>query len=96
MPPLGVVDIGDEPTEIALGLRERPVVVEGDLLPFERFFKTLKREEVSLHHSRRFTDAEVHVGRFIGVVSNAKRRHSRLGYLPPIECEDDSFALRRS
>ena len=55
----------------------------------ESFFKTLKREEVYLNHYQTFDDAEENLGRFIGDVSNAKRLHSRLGYLPPIEFEDD-------
>ena len=55
----------------------------------ERFFKTLKREEVYLPSYQTVHDAEENLGRCIGDVSNAKRLHSSLGYLPPIEFEDD-------
>jgi transposase InsO family protein len=61
----------------------------------ERFFKTLKREEVSLNHDQTFDDAKENLGRFIGDVSNAKRLHSSLGYLPPIEFETDYVTTLR-
>ena len=53
----------------------------------ERFFRTLKEEEVYLNHYDSFADAEQHIGRFIADVYNAKRLHSSLGYLPPAEFE---------
>jgi putative transposase len=53
----------------------------------ETFFKTLKREEVYL--------AEENVGRFIGDVYNAKRLHLSLGYVPPIEFEDEYVTTLR-
>ena len=62
----------------------------------ESFFKTLKREEVQLNHYQTFRDAEANLGRFIGDAYNAKRLHSSLGYLPPIEFEDDYFCTGRS
>ena len=62
----------------------------------ESFFKTLKREEVSLNHYQAFHDAEANLGRFIGDVYNAKRLHSSLGYRPPIEFEALHTAPRGS
>jgi putative transposase len=53
----------------------------------ESFFKTLKCEEVYLQQYRTFDEAEASIDRFIGDVYNAKRLHSSLGYLPPIEFE---------
>jgi transposase InsO family protein len=53
----------------------------------ERFFRTLKEEEVYLNQYDSFADAEMHIGRFIADVYNAKRLHSSLGYLPPAEFE---------
>jgi putative transposase len=53
----------------------------------ESFFKTLKREEVSLKDYRTFADAEANLGPFIEDVYNTKRLHSSLGYLPPAEFE---------
>ena len=62
----------------------------------ESFFKTLKREEVHLNNYQTFQEAEANLNRFIGDVYNAKRLHSSLGYLPPVEFEanDVSFSLR--
>jgi len=53
----------------------------------ERFFKTLKHEEVYLNDYQSFSEAEAQLDRFIGDVYNTKRLHSRLGYLPPTEFE---------
>jgi len=53
----------------------------------ESFFKTLKREEVYLQQYETFQDAETNLRQFIEDTYNAKRLHSRLGYVPPIEFE---------
>lgn len=53
----------------------------------ERFFRTLKHEEVYLHDYQSFAEAEANLDRFIGDVYNTKRLHSALGYRPPSEFE---------
>jgi putative transposase len=53
----------------------------------ERFFRTLKQEEVYLHDYQTFAEAEASIGRFIDDVYNQKRLHSALGYRPPTEFE---------
>jgi putative transposase len=53
----------------------------------ESFFKTLKQEEVYLKQYHTFEEASSNIGQFIEEVYNAKRLHSRLGYVPPIEFE---------
>lgn len=53
----------------------------------ERFFKTLKHEEVYLNDYRDFAEAEARLAYFIDDVYNTKRLHSRLGYRPPAEFE---------
>ncbi len=54
----------------------------------ESFFKTLKNEEIYLNEYETFNDAMENIGRFIEDVYNAKRMHSSLGYLSPIEFEE--------
>jgi putative transposase len=53
----------------------------------ERFMRTLKEEEVSLHEYEDLRDARVHIAHFLEEVYMLKRLHSALGYLPPAEFE---------
>jgi len=61
----------------------------------ERFFRTLKHEEVYLNQYDSFADAEANIGHFIDDVYNARRLHSSLGYRPPAEFEAIDAASRR-
>ncbi len=53
----------------------------------ERFFRTLKTEEVYLKHYETYEDARANIGPVIEEVYNTKRLHSALGYVPPSEFE---------
>jgi transposase InsO family protein len=53
----------------------------------ERFFRTLKEEEVYLKEYRTFEEARANIGSFIEDVYNVKRLRSALGYRPPSEFE---------
>ena len=53
----------------------------------ESFMKTLKYEEVYRTEYLDFADGRRRIGKFIESVYNQKRLHSALGYLPPVEFE---------
>ncbi len=55
----------------------------------ESFFSTLKREEASLTRYEDLVDARQRIGHFIEDLYNEKRLHSSLGYLPPVEFEQN-------
>jgi len=58
----------------------------------ESFFKTLKTEEVYLSQYQNFDEALANIGAFLDDVYNVKRLHSSLGYLPPVEFEEQFLA----
>ena len=53
----------------------------------ESFFKTVKCEEVYLHHYQTFEEAQARLQTFLEDVYNARRLHSSLEYVPPDEFE---------
>jgi putative transposase len=53
----------------------------------ERLMRTIKEEEVQLTEYRDYADARRQLGRFLDAVYNRKRIHSALGYLTPVEFE---------
>ncbi len=53
----------------------------------ERLIRTLKEEEVYLNGYDDIMDARARIGHFIVQVYNQKRPHSVLGYLTPVEFE---------
>jgi len=53
----------------------------------ERLMRTIKEEEIELHHYQSFNHAYAHIQGFIEEVYTHKRIHSSLGYLTPAEFE---------
>jgi transposase InsO family protein len=55
----------------------------------ERLMRTIKEEEVDLSEYRNFTEAYQQIKTFLEDVYMKKRIHSSIGYLTPIEFEDE-------
>jgi putative transposase len=54
----------------------------------ERLIRTIREEEIDLSEYRDYTDARNQLGRFLDDVYMHKRIHSSLGYLTPVEFEE--------
>lgn len=57
----------------------------------ERFMRTLKYEEVYMNDYDTLAEVQTSVRQFIDEVYNRKRLHSALGYMPPVEFEEELF-----
>jgi len=55
----------------------------------ESFMKTLKVEEVYVSEYRTFTEAKERIGEFIELIYNQQRLHLALGYVSPMEFEQE-------
>ena len=58
----------------------------------ERLIRTLKEEEVYINDYQSITEARDRIGHFIEQVYNQKRPHSALGYLTPMEFQQQTFS----
>ena len=58
----------------------------------ERLIRTLKEEEVHINDYQSITEARDRIGHFITHVYNLKRPHSALGYLTPMEFQQQTFS----
>lgn len=62
----------------------------------ERLMRTIKEEEVDLSEYEDYTDAVRQLGHFLDEVYMHKRIHSSLGYLTPVEFEQQWLLLQAS
>jgi transposase InsO family protein len=60
----------------------------------ERLIRTIKEEEVDLSEYFDFADARSQIGYFVEEVYQKKRIHSSLGYLTPVEFEEDYWQVQ--
>ena len=58
----------------------------------ERLIRTLKEEEVDINDYQSITEARDRIGHFIEQVYNQKRPHSALGYLTPMEFQQQTLS----
>jgi putative transposase len=57
--------------------------------------KTLKVEEVYVSEYRTFAEVKERIGEFIKLIYNQERLHSALGYLSPVEFEQEIKSAQR-
>ena len=55
----------------------------------ESFMKKLKLEEVYISEYRTFTEVKERIGGFIELIYNQQRLHAALGYVSPVEFEQE-------
>ena len=58
----------------------------------ERLIRTLKEEEVDINDYQSITEARDRIGHFITQMYHQKRPHSALGYLTPMEFEQQTLS----
>ena len=58
----------------------------------ERLIRTLKEEEVHLNDDEDITEVKARIGHFITQVYHQRRPHSALGYLTPVEFEQQNLS----
>ena len=58
----------------------------------ERLIRTLKEEEVNINEYQSITEARDRIGHFIEQVYHLKRPHSALGYLTPMEFQQQTLS----
>jgi putative transposase len=80
----------DDLAQISMSRRGNPY----DNAACEAFMKTLKYEEVYRTEYRDLPDALASIGEFIEKVYNQTRLHSALGYVPPVEFEQNGGAAQ--
>lgn len=77
----------DRGIQISMSRRGNPY----DNAKAESFIKTLKYEEVYLNDYETLAEARASIDHFLRDVYNERRLHSALGYLPPVEFEQNLF-----
>ena len=77
--------LADRGISISMSRRGNPY----DNAKAESFIKTLKYEEVYLNDYETLAEARASIDHFLSEIYNRKRLHSALGYMPPVEFEQE-------